>query len=194
VCLGCPLIGHRRKCGESLQSINRDQTKYHFGDSSQVRSLVWNMPAKSNGGLGCAVVLCKVCTLVAHRWREVVVCVCQELCWMKSEMTRTFSQGSKAGDETWPYSYNLETKQQSCKGFISRMSLKFRNNCSLSYTRFQNVSSSSGWNAGPDALTQKGTTLKVTVMTNNKSKRIFCYCLSLGTFWYAVVDIGETKN
>jgi hypothetical protein len=72
------------------------------------------------------------------------------------------------------------------KGVISRMSLKFRNNCWQSYMRFQNVSSSSTSstvrNAAPIAWTQKGTTLKITTMTNNKGKHTFCYWLSPGLF------------
>ena len=41
----------------------------------------------------------------------------------------------------------------SCRSVVSRISLKFRNNCWMSYMCFQKASSSSGRNTGPIALT-----------------------------------------
>ena len=76
--------------------------KYLEDQRRELGLLVWIMPDITyNVGLGYVAYLRGVCTSVAHRRAEEVVCLCARNCWMNSETAQnsfqTSQQESKPG-------------------------------------------------------------------------------------------------
>jgi hypothetical protein len=68
---------HRLKNMERVcKIVNEDQRSSILEICWYLRSLVWNMPANSNGGLEHGADLHKVCASVTHQQAEAAACVC----------------------------------------------------------------------------------------------------------------------